>query len=89
MDDWEAAWLLLAGDLEGHQPPAAADLLRGLYCLLGLDNTELQGLEPPIRRSFIWGSGDLGTLKLPRAWPGPALVLSNPDDIHGGQVYPK
>lgn len=35
--------------------------------------------------------GDPGTQApwdLPRAWPGPALMLPGPDDIHGGQVYP-
>lgn len=41
MDDREAAWPLLAGNLEGRQPLAAVDYLRGLHFLPGPDNAEL------------------------------------------------
>lgn len=33
--------------------------------------------------------GTQGPWDLPQAWPGLTLVLPGPDDIHGGQVYPK
>ncbi|XP_061249909.1 inactive sodium-dependent neutral amino acid transporter B(0)AT3 isoform X2 [Bos javanicus] len=49
LDDREAARLLLAGNLEGREPPAAADHLPGLCCPPGQLATALQGLEPPIR----------------------------------------
>lgn len=57
MDDGEAAWPLLAGGLEGHQPSAPADHFCGLLRPPGPDTAELQSLEPPIRRSFGGAQG--------------------------------
>lgn len=58
MDDWAAARALLAGDMEGGEPYDAAQHLPVLHHPFDPETAQLQGLEPPIRRSFsrLWES---------------------------------
>ena len=73
MDDREAARPLLAGDLEGCQPPAAADHLCGLRCPPGQLTPGDKAWNPQYVGLWVGGAGALGP---PQTRPGPSLVPS-------------